>query len=122
MPLPVEDLRSAALAQLTDRERHSCIVYLASQPITPGERLSFPRLTLECPWDAYLMFADLDPSANWGHACCYICIGSETGQRLRVDAQLPPFGPSHARSSPRQWRVIYRTPGVPEALLAIPEK
>jgi hypothetical protein len=122
MSLPVEDLRSAALAHLMDQEQQSCIVHLASQPIARGERLSFPRLTFECPWDAYLTFVDLDPGANWGHACCYVCIDTEARQTHRVDAQFPPFGPAHAGSPSRQWQVIYRAPGVPEALLAIPEK
>ena len=117
MPLPVEDLRAAALAQLTEQDRQSCVICLATLRVTRGETLSFPRLSFECPWDAYLTFVDLDPMANWGHACCYICIDLEAQRAHRIDAQLPPFGPSKPDSPARQWQVIYRAPGVPEALV-----
>lgn len=122
MPLPVERLRTTVLAQLTDRETQSCVVYLAAARVARGEQLSLPRLTFACPWDGYLAFVDLDPMANWGHACCYICIEPQTDEAHRIDAQFPPFGPSTADRPSRQWRVIYRAPGVPEALLAIPEQ
>jgi hypothetical protein len=122
VPLPVEDLRAAALAQLTEQERQSCLVYLASPPVARGETLSFPRVSFDCPWDGYLTFVDLDPMANWSHACCYICIDSEAERAHRVDAQFPPFGPPKAGSPARQWRVIYRAPGVPEALIPNPQK
>jgi hypothetical protein len=122
MAVPVEDLRTTVLAQLADRETQSCIVYLATARIARGEQLSFPHLTFASPWDGYLTFVDLDPMANWGHACCYVCVDHETGEAYRVDAQFPPFGPPKADRPPRQWQVIYRAPGVPEALLRIPEE
>jgi hypothetical protein len=122
MPLPVERLLTTTLAQLTDRETQSCVVYLATARVARGEQLSLPRLTFACPRDGYLTFVDLDPMANWGHACCYLCIEPQTGEVHRIDAQFPPFGPPKADRPPRQWEVIYRAPGVPEALLTIPEQ
>lgn len=122
MPLPVERLRSAALEQLTDRERQSCVVYLATQPIARNEQLTFPHLSFTAPWAGYLTFVDLDPMANWGHACCYFCIDTDTQSVRRVDAQFPPFGPADSERAARRWQVIYRAPGVPEALLAIREQ
>ena len=92
MPLPIERLRTTVLAQLTDRETHSCVVYLATAGVVHGEQLSSPRLTFACPWDGYLTFVDLDPMANWGHACCYICIEPTTGETHRIDAQFPRSG------------------------------
>ena len=122
MPLPVERLRTTVLAHLTDRETQSCVVYLATARVARGEQLSLPRLTFACPWDGYLAFVDLDPMANWGHACCYICIEPETGEAYRIDAQFPPFGPPKADRPTRQWQVIHRAPGVPEAVLTSPEQ
>jgi len=121
MPLPIERLRTTVLAQLTDRETHSCVVYLATAGVVRGEQLSTPRLTFACPWDGYLTFVDLDPMANWGHACCYICIEPTTGETHRIDAQFPPFGPHKADRPSREWQVIYRAPAVPETLVTIQE-
>jgi hypothetical protein len=121
MPLPVERLRTIVLAQLTDRETQSCVVYLATARVAGGEQLSLPRLTFTCPWDGYVTFVDLDPMANWGHACCYICIEPESGETHRIDAQFPPFGRPGTDRPARPWQVIYRAPAVPEALLMIPE-
>ena len=106
MPLSTERLRTAVLARLTDREVESCVVYVSRERITRGTTLSFPRLTFTCSTDGYLAFVDLDPMANWGHACCYICVDADTGDASRVDAQLPPFGPTAAREW--TWEVLYR--------------
>jgi hypothetical protein len=117
---PVAELREVALAQLTAEDVRACVVYLATPPVADGESLTIARLTFSCPWEAYLVFVDLDPGANWGHRCCYLCIDAERGRAHRIDAQLPPFGPrTHSRAA-RAWQVIYRAPGVPEALLAVP--
>jgi hypothetical protein len=111
MPASDEELRAAALAQLTTAQLRFCIVYLASEPITGGTRLTFPRITLEMPWDGFLVFVDLDPMANWTHACRYMCIRRETGEVTTVDARVPPFG---ARTEPSlHWRELYRASDVP---------
>jgi hypothetical protein len=118
MPLPIERLRTAALAQLTEHERHSCVVYLARASVTAGETLAFPQCTFTCPFDGHVAFVDLDPMANWGHACCYLCLDPRTGDASRVDAQFPPFGANTDRAA---WEVMYRAPSVPEALVMIRE-
>ena len=119
MPLPIERLRALVFAQLTEAERASCVVYLATAQVARGVTLSFPRATLSCPWDGYLAFVDLDPMANWSHACCYVCLEPVAGESLRVDAHLPPAGPSRAL---HHWQVIHRAPHVPPALLMVPEQ
>jgi hypothetical protein len=121
MSLPVERLRAAALAPLTTEELRSCVVYLAVTPVTRGEALAFPRVAFTCPWDGYLAFADLDPMANWGHRCCYVCIDGTTGDAHRIDAQFPPFGPRRDEGRPR-WQLIHRAPGVPDSFVTIPDR
>ncbi len=115
-----ERLRALVLAQLTADEIRSCVVYLASPLIAGGTMLTFARLTLEVPWDGFLAFVDLDPMANWGHLCRYICIQAVTGETKTVNAQLPPFGPRKPDQPQLQWRVLYRAPDVPVAVLAAP--
>ena len=50
----------------------------------------FPQLSLILPWDGFVAFVDLEPMANWGHACRYVLMHPETGESKAVNAQLPP--------------------------------
>jgi hypothetical protein len=118
--LPLERLRSIALSRLTAEEVSACVVYLATERVRRGETLAFARVRFTCASDGYLAFVDLDPSANWGHRCCYVCIDDERGAAERLDAQFPPFGPRTGDRSALRWQVIYRAPGVPDALIAVP--
>lgn len=117
-----ERLRAAVLAQLTPDEIRSCVVYLVSRPLVGGTMLTFARHTIEMPWDGFLAFVDLDPMANWTHRCRYVSIEPETGETRSVDAEYPPFGARAPGQSPMPWRVLYRAPDVPAAVLAVPER
>jgi hypothetical protein len=121
MSLSPDRVRASALAHVTADERRACVVYLAVSPVRRGDVLSVPRLTLTVPWDGYVAFVDLDPTANWGHAACYLCIDGETGDVQRVNAQFPPFVPPTGDGGRAAWDVIYQAPGVPDALLAVPK-
>ena len=120
MPLSDERVRALVLDQLTDGERGSSVMYLATDPVAAGTTLQFARLTFVCPWDAHLVFVDLDPMANWGHACRYVCVNRDTGETRTTAAQLPPFGPPVEGHPHYHWRVIHKSPGVPDAVLAVP--
>jgi hypothetical protein len=122
MPLPIDRLRAAALAALSAAEARSCVVYLWTAAASGGAPLSFGRLTFTCPSDGYLAFADLEPAANWSHACCYLCIDGATGNARRVDAQFPPFRAPRGDSPEARWTVLYQAPGVADALLATAER
>jgi len=121
MPLSDERVRTLVLDQLTDGERGSSVLYLASESVTRGTTLQFARLAFVCPWDAHLVFVDLDPMANWGHPCRYLCVGQDTGDTRAFAAQFPPFGPPVDGRTQYHWRVIYQAPGVPDAVLAAPK-
>ncbi len=119
MPLPDERLREAVHARCTTDEWQSCVVYVAGVPCVRGASLRFPGLTLECPWDGYLAFVDLDPTANWGHRCRYVCLSEDAADATSVDAQFPPFSATRDHHVPYDWRVLYRAPGVPDAAVAV---
>jgi hypothetical protein len=119
VPDDVEHLRDAALSHLTAEEIRVCVVYLATPPIARGETVTFPRLEFACERDGYIVFVDLDPWANWGHRCCYLCLDAESGDAERKEAQFPPFASGREGRPERQWQVIYQAPGVPDALLGI---
>lgn len=119
MSLTHEQLRAAVMAQQSPEEMRSCVVYIASTPISRGTKVSFPRLTFEAPWDAFMAFVDLDPTANWSHPARYLFVDRTTGEVTTLDAQLPPFRNAED-SDPYAWRVLYQAPSVPDAVLAAP--
>lgn len=116
MALSDERLRVALTTQLTDKELAACVVYIADGPLAAGTRLEFPQLSLVLPWEGFVAFVDLDPMANWGHACRYVLMHSETGESKTMNAQLPPFSNRQYR-----WRVFYQAPSVADAILAVPK-
>jgi hypothetical protein len=116
MPLPDDDLISILLAQLTPDEIDHGVVYVAMTPIAAEPRLELPRMAIAVPWEALLAFIDRDPMANWGHACRYSLINRESGEVQSFEAQFPPFH----RDEERRWRVAYKAPSVPSAVLAAP--
>ena len=116
MTLSDERLRAALTTQLTRKELDSCVIYVADGPLASGTRLVFPQLSLVLPWDGFVAFVDLEPMANWGHACRYVLMHPETGESKAVNAQLPPFSNRQYR-----WRVFYQAPSVADAILAVPK-
>ena len=117
MALSEAKLNSILTEQLTPAERAGAVVYAFADPIPPGTELQFPRIDLSAPWEALLAFVDREPSANWGHYCRYLLLNRATGEVLSREARFPPFG----REDLHRWRVVYRAPDVPGALLAVPE-
>jgi hypothetical protein len=117
---PSDDrVRDAIFASLSVNQIESCVVYVATAPVAAGP-IAFGRITVRVPWAAWLAFVDLEPAANWTHACRYVCVSTESGDTHSLDADRPPFGPPSAASG-LTWKVLYRAPAVPAALLAIPD-
>ena len=111
-----EQLVGKLVEGLDEVERACGVAYYCAEPIKRGALLDVPRLVARAPSDALLAFVDRDPTANWGHSSRYVLLDRETGREvLSIEAQLPPFGPSDKR----QWRVAYRAPSVPEAVIAV---
>ncbi len=114
--LPHEDaLIQAILHELTPTERAGGVVYLTVGPIPAGTKLDFPRLTIEVYWEAWLAFIDRDPMANWSHSSRYLLINPVSREMRTLEAQLPPFQPGQGI----HWRVVYKAPQVPDAVLPI---
>jgi hypothetical protein len=105
---------AAILAQLTTEERNGGVVYVALEPIRAGARLEFPKTRIEVKWDALLAFVDRDPMANWSHSCRYLLLNIKTHEVESFQAALPPFSNKSVH-----WRVAYKAPSVPDALLAV---
>lgn len=117
MPLTAADLPTIIKRHLTAAEQADAVVYAAEPVMVTGAQLAFPKVVLQVNREAFLVFVDGNPIANWGHRCRYLLIERESGAVHTVDAQLPPFAqqPEFFR-----WRVIYHAPGVPASALAAP--
>ena len=102
-----------ALAALTDRERRSAAVYIDVNPIPAGGAVVIGRKEVTFPAAGYLAFVDPAPTANWGHACRYLFVESDTHRIHEVPAQFPPF----LRGVPPTLRLIHKGADVPEAVL-----
>ena len=114
MPLSAFELDAILLAQLTERERARGVEYAAADTVAAGTTLRFPQCEIEVDRDSALAFVDREPLANWGHSCRYLLAQLDDGAVRSVDARFPPF-PSGGRL---RWRVLYRAPGLPDAVLA----
>jgi len=112
--LSLQDAIAAIRAQLNAEEKNSGVVYVATEPIPAGTKLEFPKLTIEAKGSAFLAFVDRDPMANWTHSSRYLLINRLTREAESFEAVLPPFSSSQSL----RWRVAYKAPSVPEAVLA----
>ena len=110
-----EQLIAQILEQLTPTERQQGVVYVTAQPLAAGTELRLPRLAINVSAESLLAFVDREPMANWSHSCRYVLINCATDELRSFEAQLPPFG--QAQAGP--WRVAYKAPSVPEAVLAV---
>ena len=113
---PNETATRLLLRQLTPLEREQGAAYLYARLLLSTDRLSFPHVLIEIPWDqAALAFIDRQPDANWSHPARYVLVDLVRGASRSYDASFPPFQPAQ----PGDWRLLYRAPGVPEAVLLI---
>lgn len=114
MPLSFDDFVEILIADLTENERRACVAYAAEAQLPAGSRLQFPGTRIEATTDSYLGFIDREPEANWGHSARYVIVNAEEGETRSLEVRHPPFG----SGASLRWRVAYRAPSVPDALVA----
>ena len=90
------------------------IVYLDRRPIRAGERVQVGDALIEVPWDAQIAFVDLEPKANWGHACSYLAIRIDSDEVSEYAAHMPPFLKTEASN----FHLLWRGPLAPEWAVA----
>jgi hypothetical protein len=88
----------------------SAIVYVGRAQIHAGVRVQFGDALIEVPWEAHIAFVDLEPGANWGHACCYLAIRRDADDVIKVSARMPPF----LKAEPSAFRLLWRGPLAPK--------
>ena len=101
-------------AELGPERLDGAIVYLDENGIRAGQRVQVGDARIETPWDAHLAFIDLEPRANWGHACCYLAIRKDSDEVIQVAAHMPPF----LKAGHSGFRLLWRGPLAPEWAVA----
>ncbi len=92
-----------------NRLEHS-IVYLDGELKHSDEQVSVTDGVIDMPWDGHIVFGDLEPKANWGHACAYLAIRLNGDEVIELTAQMPPF----LRAETSAFRLLWRGPLAPE--------
>ena len=113
--LTLEQIAERAIAALPASQKETTVLYLDSEPVHAGAPFPAGRETLEAPWDAYVAFADLQPTANWGHPCLYLLVNRQTGEIKKIESSFPPF----LKGPVKTLRVIWRGGKVPDWAVAV---
>jgi hypothetical protein len=92
----------------------SAIVYLDQSLRRVGERVAVGDVLIALPWDGYVAFVDLEPSANWGHACLYLAVRDGDDDVVAQAAQMPPF----LKCGTSAFRLLHRGSLAPEWAVA----
>ncbi len=67
-------------------------LYFDSKTLTAGQTVGPEFQGIKAPGNCYLVFADEDPSANFGHSCSYHFFDATNGNHLAsVPARFPPY-------------------------------
>jgi len=69
---------------------------------------------MDVPWDAWIVFADLEPQANWGHRCVYLILQCEGNEFVQESAQMPPF----LKPGGMPFRLLWKGSEVPDWAVA----
>lgn len=69
----------------------NAIVYISHETVCAGTRIHLGDALIDVPWDAWVVFADLEPQANWGHRCAYLILQCGGEAFVQKNSQMPPF-------------------------------
>lgn len=109
MALSWNEISNLVIDTLSPSELESSVVYLDKRVLPPDSTLEIDRKPVHFPSQAVVAFVDLNPTANWAHACRYLFVDPETGDVKSVNAHLPPF----LREAPETLKVIWKGENVP---------
>ena len=90
--------------QLEEAHLQEAIIYREGQILRKGTRFPIGRRTFILPFDAHLVFVDLEPKANWGHPCTYFFIDTDGNNFEKSIEMFPPY----TGNFPDTWIVIQR--------------
>jgi hypothetical protein len=88
-----DSIRAHAFSRLTADQRLSTNLYLDERERQKGEKLGPEFQNIVADQSCILVFADDDPTANFGHNCRYLLYHPENGSLVKeIAARFPPYG------------------------------
>ena len=95
----INKIEQNALALLNATRREWVNLYRDSREFSEGQIVGPAFQQIVAPDSCYLVFADEDPTANFGHPCVYHFFDKSTGDHLRsAPARFPPNDAKSLRS------------------------
>src|SRR6266542_7041473 len=89
--LPLDVIRSQARIHLARRGDAGTNLYVHGAVYRAGEVIQPRRADIVVPRDSVIVFADDEPTKNWGHRCRYLFHDPKTGELIQeLPALLPP--------------------------------
>src|SRR5207248_759858 len=118
--LPLNVIRSQARIHAARRGDATTNLYLHAAVYRAGEVIQPGRADITVPRESVLVFADDEPTKNWGHRCRYLLHDPKSGEPTgEIPALLPPtldfgehFVPFHtpvaqaAATAAERWPVV----------------
>ena len=114
MDISPDRILQVVLGDLPEDQRRSCVVYLDERLVPAGAGISVNGGEVRVPWPAVMLFVDLEPTVNWGHACRYVLLGAEPGEVQAVGARFPPF----LQGMPETMHILWKGEDVPDWAVA----
>lgn len=105
----IERVARASLASLGPAAE-GAVLYLDRRPWMAGDLVQIDGRGRAMPFSGAVAFIDLEPTANWGHACRYLLLPDDGGEPLVIEARMPPF----LRGAPATLEVLHQGGGVPD--------
>ena len=99
-----EQIINIILPELSDDEINQSIIYFDTKVLQPGDKVRIGKSLTSMSSNAYLVFVDLEPKANWGHKCKYFLIDPKTKTAKITNEEFPP----HLDEYPESFIVILR--------------
>jgi hypothetical protein len=88
-----ESIRAHAISRVAPEKISATNLYLDERPREKGEHLGPKFQKIVAEQTCILVFADDNPTANFGHDCRYLLYHPENGNLLKeIPARFPPYG------------------------------
>jgi hypothetical protein len=94
---------------LDNKKLSSAIVYLDDSLVSAGTKIQLGDARFTVPWNAFIVFIDLEPKVNWGHECCYLAVSEDASKAIKTNATMPPFMKGRGAG----FRLLWRGPDSP---------
>ncbi|MFC0181560.1 hypothetical protein SAMN04515674_104180 [Pseudarcicella hirudinis] len=76
---------------LSPEEIKKAMIFWQPEKLSAGQMIQLGNFSSKMPFNGTVAFIDLEPTANWGHACKYFLIDENIEKIQKIDAQFPPF-------------------------------